>query len=247
MLKLTAMRKYWDWPTWQSTGIGEEGLRLRQTNKPKCWGLPRAVPILSGLAMTMIIITFIRLTSCIKNEATVLPKPPSNPIIPSTTIHLPDPAFTINNGVAMYRQLPFSGTAILYYDSLRTKSSLQYLNGKQEGIEIAFFQNGQKESLRFYKAGEKDSVHNGWWPNGNRRFEYHFSHGQYDGDFTEWYEGGELGKRIVYNDGEELSGKGWRQNGKPYMSYVMKDGRRYGLVNAQLCYSLKNEKGEYVK
>ena len=29
--------------------------------------------------------------------------------------------------------------------------------------------------------------------------------------------------------------------------FVEKDGRRYGLVNAQLCYSVKNERGEYIE
>jgi hypothetical protein len=206
-------------------------------------GLPRA----RTLAMTMTIWVFIQLTSCINNEKKLEANRPSHPVIPSVTVHLPDTAFTIQNGVGMYHLKPFSGTLMEHYDSAHIKSSIQYFNGKQEGTELSYFHNGQKEALRFYTGGEKDSLHTGWWPNGNKRFEYHFINGAYDGNFTEWYEGGKLGKEIIYKNGEELSGKGWRENGKLYMCYVMKDGRRYGLVNAQLCYTLKNERGEYVK
>ena len=233
---------------WQSPINNERGILSKQPGFTKFCGLPRpAVPIISGLVMTINVWVFIQLSSCINNEITTEKKPPSHPVIPSATIHLPDTAFTIQNGVGIYHLKPFSGTLVEHYDSMHIKSSIQYFDGKQEGTELTYFANGQKEAMRFYTAGEKDSIHTGWWPNSNKRFEYHFSNGAYDGNFTEWFEGGKLGKEIVYKKGQELSGKGWRENGKLYMSYVMKDGRRYGLVNAQLCYTLKNERGEYVK
>lgn len=53
-------------------------------------------------------------------------------------------------------------------------------------------------------------------------------------------------KYIVYQNGIAQTGKGWRENGKLYMSFVVRDGRLYGLINPNLCYSLKNERGEYV-
>lgn len=34
--------------------------------------------------------------------------------------------------------------------------------------------------------------------------------------------------------------KAWRENGKPYINYEVKDGVRYGLQKAALCYTLKN-------
>lgn len=46
---------------------------------------------------------------------------------------------------------------------------------------------------------------------------------------------------IPLNNVKEISGKGWRENGKLYISFVMKDGRRYGLFNANLFYSLVKE------
>ena len=116
----------------------------------------------------------------------------------------------------------------------------------EEGVLTSFYENGMKDSRRFYHNGEKDSINQGWWINGNPRFEYHFKNGVYEGDFKEWYASGKLMKHIIYHNGKEQNGKGWRENGKVYMSFVMRDGRLYGLINPNLCYSLKNERGEYV-
>jgi hypothetical protein len=38
--------------------------------------------------------------------------------------------------------------------------------------------------------------------------------------------------------------KAWRENGKPFINYEVKDGVRYGLQKSALCYTLKNEKIE---
>lgn len=34
----------------------------------------------------------------------------------------------------------------------------------------------------------------------------------------------------------------WRENGKPYINYEVRDGFRYGLRKSALCYSLEDEK-----
>jgi len=103
------------------------------------------------------------------------------------------------------------------------------------------------ESKRYYHSGEKDSLHLGWWPDGNQRFEIHFSNGAYDGVYKEWYIDGKPSKEIIYKNGNDISGKAWRNNGKLYMNFFTREGRRYGLLNSQMCYSLKNEKGEFIR
>ncbi len=163
------------------------------------------------------------------------------------SVRLPDTAFQIKNGYALLHQKMFNGTTVEYYSSGNLKLSVAYIGGLEEGYTHAFYENGQPEYERNYKQGEKDGIHKGWWQNGNKRFEYHFAKGVYNGDFTEWYEDGKIAKIIQYNNGKETAGKGWRNNGKPYMNFIVKDGRRYGLVNAQLCYSIKNERGEFVE
>jgi antitoxin component YwqK of YwqJK toxin-antitoxin module len=167
--------------------------------------------------------------------------------IPNITVRTTDTSLVLNNGIWFYHQQPFTGFIETYYVSGSLKSRQSFYNGKDEGLVLSYYEDGSKDARRFYHNGEKDSINQGWWPNGNRRFEYHFNNGVYEGDFKEWYQSGKPLKHIVYHDGKEQSGKGWRENGKIYMSFVVKEGRLYGLVNPNLCYSLKNERGEFVE
>ena len=168
------------------------------------------------------------------------------PVIPDFVVMSTDRSLSLNNGTWYYQQKLFSGTMETRFPSGILKTRQTFLDGKEEGLLTTYYEDGQKDSQRFYHKGEKDSINRGWWANGNPRFEYHFKDGVYEGDFKEWYSSGKPLKHIIYKDGKEQSGKGWRENGKVYMSFVMRDGRLYGLINPNLCYSLKNERGEYV-
>ena len=167
-------------------------------------------------------------------------------IIPGLAVRSTDTSLQLINGVLYYQHRLFSGNHETYFPSGALQARQSFYQGKEEGLLNIFYENGNKDALRFYHDGEKDSIHMGWWINGNPRFEYHFKNGIYEGDYKEWYISGNPMKHIVYHDGKEQSGKGWRENGKVYMSFVMRDGRLYGLINPNLCYSLKNERGEYV-
>ena len=166
-------------------------------------------------------------------------------VIPNFIVLSSDTALHLINGVWYYHHQLFSGTMKTFYSSGKLKAIQSFYQGKEESLLTTFYQTGNLDSKRYYHLGEKDSINSGWWENGNPRFEYHFKNGMYEGDFREWYATGKPMKHIVFQDGKEQSGKGWRENGKVYMSFVMRDGRLYGLVNPNLCYSLKNEKGEF--
>lgn len=188
------------------------------------------------------------LSSCDRQSVSINPiseRIEQKPEIPAKTVNNTDTALHLVNGAWYYRQAPFSGTLCKRYASGVIQSTQQYYQGREEGLYLSFYEDGSKEACRYYHKGEKDSVHTGWWPNGNLRYEYHFSNGIYEGDFKEWYVSGKPLKHIIYKNGKEQSGKGWRENGKPYMSFVMKDGRLYGQINPNLCYSLSNGKGEF--
>lgn len=169
------------------------------------------------------------------------------PQIPAITVDRSDTALHLENGVWLLHGQPFSGTMETWYTSGQIRLSQKFFRGKEEGLMQSYYENGNREAQRFYRNGEKDSVHRGWWLNGQLQYEYHYRNGEYEGDFKEWYPSGKAFKHIVYHMGKEQWGKGWRENGKPYMSFVMRDGRLYGLINPNLCYSLKNERGEYVE
>ncbi|MDE3251969.1 MAG: hypothetical protein KGO92_04120 [Bacteroidota bacterium] len=175
-----------------------------------------------------------------------LQKNAMHPVIPGKVVNYGDTSLHIVNGVLYEGGQPYSGMVESYFPDGKIKLRQSFYNGKEEGLRNAYYANGIPESVRYYRNGEKDSVHRGWWPNGQLRYEYHFQMGNYEGDWKEWYASGVLMKHIIYQSGKELSGKGWRENGKPYMSFVRKDGRLYGLINSNLCYSLRNEKGEFI-
>ncbi len=44
------------------------------------------------------------------------------------------------------------------------------------------------------------------------------------------------------DDQEDGLQRAWRPNGKPYINYEAKDGHRYGMQKAALCYTLVDEK-----
>jgi antitoxin component YwqK of YwqJK toxin-antitoxin module len=166
-------------------------------------------------------------------------------IIPDTVVDAGDGSLHLENGVWFWRDQPFSGTMERYYSNGKLQFKQSFYLGKEEGWQFSYYENGNKDAQRYYHLGEKDSVNLGWWINGNLRYEYHFKAGTYEGDFKEWYQTGKPLKWINYHDGKEQWGKGWRENGKPYMSFVMKGGRLYGQINPNLCYTLKDEKGEF--
>ncbi|MEI8110470.1 MAG: hypothetical protein WCH59_05705 [Chitinophagia bacterium] len=153
---------------------------------------------------------------------------------------------TWKNGICLQGTEPFTGE-LMQADSLGNPVSKQfYYHGKEEGWSEWYYPDGRVNARRYYHQGEKDSVHRGWWPNGNLRFEYHFHRGQYEGWFREWYVSGKPLKAVWYEGGEEIRGIGWRENGKIYLSFEVRNGRLFGLVNPNLCYSLQKEKGVFV-
>ncbi len=145
----------------------------------------------------------------------------------------------------LYKHQPMEGIVVERYASRQIRRQSHYKNGLLDGKVSSWYQGGQKESMRFYKEGEKEGLHVGWWPNGNIRFEYQFANGLYNGSFKEWYENGKMLHLFEYDHGNEVSAIGWRDNGKTYINFIVRNGKKYGLTNSRLCYSLKDEQGIY--
>jgi hypothetical protein len=169
----------------------------------------------------------------------------TGPVIPAHRVREDDTAIQIRNGIWMRQDKPYSGQLISLYPSGIVRSVKSLWEGKEEGLQITYYEDGALATQRWYRNGEKDSVNQGWWPDGKQKFLYHFKAGVYEGSFEEWYASGKPLKKIWYHDGKEQCGQGWRENGKPFMSFVVKDGRWYGQINPNLCYSLTNEKGDF--
>lgn len=82
----------------------------------------------------------------------------------------------------------------------------------------------------------------GWWSNGNQKFIYHFSDGLQKGVSKEWFESGQLLREMHYANGqEEGSQKMWNEDGSIRANYVVKNGRRFGLIGLKNCKSVNDE------
>jgi antitoxin component YwqK of YwqJK toxin-antitoxin module len=143
-----------------------------------------------------------------------------------------------------YRDGLFSGV-VEEYNTCDLKKESEYSDGLLEGHVVTWYPVGSLESVRTYSKGEKEGVHKGWWPNGHRMFEYNFEAGNHHGTFKEWYESGKPLHDFEYDRGVLISAIGWRENSKAYINFVVRAGRKYGLTNARLCYSIKDENGSY--
>src|SRR6185295_2998386 len=74
------------------------------------------------------------------------------------------------------------------------------------------------------------------WPNGGLRVDATYEHGVLAGEYRTYYESGapyEL--RHYVNGREDGLQQSWTETGELYLNYDVKDGRRYGLVNAKPC------------
>lgn len=89
---------------------------------------------------------------------------------------------------------------------------------------------------RTWVGRRAEGAQHGWWPNGKRRFEYTYHEGLMDGVAREWYPSGALFTEQQYVGGHEagLQRMYW-EDGRVRASYVIRNGRRYGLLGAKGC------------
>jgi antitoxin component YwqK of YwqJK toxin-antitoxin module len=152
-----------------------------------------------------------------------------------------DPQLRFDHGYYYYENILLTGTITERRSDSSIAQLTTYEDGKEQGWQTMYDVTGKVAEKRYYTKGQKDGIHTGWWPNGNLRFSYRYTKGIYNGVYQEWYENGSPSKTIYYANGNDDSGKAWRDNGKLYMNFVKKDGRRYGLNNSNLCYTIRKD------
>ena len=141
--------------------------------------------------------------------------------------------------------------AILFYGAFGCALAFSLACEKSAGdrileTDVRHYPSGAVQWKRTYVHGVKDGVHEGWWENGKKRFEYHFSMGAYDGDVKEWYPDGARALHLHYRNGVQTGlQQAWRENGTVYANFEVRDGRQYGIVNARLCYTVKDGEGVF--
>ncbi|MFT4856593.1 MAG: antitoxin component YwqK of YwqJK toxin-antitoxin module [Algoriphagus sp.] len=148
-----------------------------------------------------------------------------------------DDRISTSNGIVFREEVLFSGRLFgLYEGGTDTAFVSGYQKGLLHGEQIQFWENGELKEKRFYKSGEKYGIYDSWWPNGQKQFTYFFKNGEYEGELKEWNRQGMLSRIMNYEKGHETGvQKWWYESGEIKANYVIKNGRRYGLLGTKNC------------
>jgi antitoxin component YwqK of YwqJK toxin-antitoxin module len=159
------------------------------------------------------------------------------------TLNIDSNQFESKNGILFYNSSAYSGKAYtLYPVSKDTFEIKEYLNGKEHGKWTRFYQNNQLKELRYFNNGLKTADLLSWWPNGKKQMVYHFKNNEYEGNCREWNNAGRLIIELNYKNGyEEGSQKMFYDNGKVRANYVIKNGRRFGLLGTKNCVNVSKD------
>ena len=181
------------------------------------------------LANNLFLIVFLIFTGC---SAPDKPVQASNELINRTEQNL-----SIVNGILLVNGEPFNGTLFsLFPGTTDTIETSAYQNGKEHGEWKQFYPTRQLKETRFFENGQKTGEYTTWWENGNIQLKYLFANDEYEGTCREWSENGLLNKEMNYNKGhEEGRQQWWYDNGKIKANYIIKNGRRYGLLGTKNC------------
>lgn len=157
--------------------------------------------------------------------------------IPKTELLADNKDFGWQQDILLHKNKPYSGYSIEKYPSQELASKNGYVNGKLEGKQEKWFENGAKMEVRFYSNNHKTGKHEGWYNNGQKRFEYLIDNDIPMKTHREWHPNGQLFTKFNFNDEGQPEGSQqmWFPTGQIKANYVIKNGRRFGFFGAKGC------------
>jgi antitoxin component YwqK of YwqJK toxin-antitoxin module len=156
--------------------------------------------------------------------------------IPAKYINSDDSGFIRHQDTVFYRGNYFTGYRFSLYPNSDTAFTGGYFNGVEEGTHKRWYPGKQLNEERFYVNGKKEGMHRGWWSDGKPKIQFNCYNDEYEGEFIEWYPSGLTGKKFHYVNGkEEGSQRLWWDNGAVRANYVVRNGKKYGLIGLKIC------------
>ena len=153
-----------------------------------------------------------------------------------------------SEGKWYFKDIPFTGKAIVNYPNNKIQEEVLYFEGKKNGVSTKYFSTGKIQKKSFYKNNQLDGIVKTWWDNDTLSSESIYKNGARNGVQKSWHPNGKMARlNTLINGVEEGLQQAWLENGKIYVNCEMKNGRTFGLKRATLCYELKNEKVQYEK
>jgi len=156
--------------------------------------------------------------------------------VPPVYKNILDKDLSKHQDTIFYKDQFFTGFRYSLYPNNDTAVLDSYFNGVEEGFQKKWYPNHQLQEERFYINGKKEGTHKGWWPDGKEKFSFTAYSDKYEGEFKEWYSSGLLQKHFHYTNGrEEGSQRLWWDNGSVRANYVIREGKKYGLIGLKTC------------
>jgi len=163
------------------------------------------------------------------------------PRLPVTVVAISDEKLERRNGVLYLANVPFSGYVEELFESGPVRSRTGYWGGVRSGVATKWFASGTPFEERFYLEGRKQGLHHGWWEDGTLRFVAGFRFGKNHGERRAWSSGGQLVELRHFVGGEEEGlQRSWTPDGRLLANYVVRGGRRYGLLGAKPCFTVSD-------
>ncbi len=151
-------------------------------------------------------------------------------------------SLTMVDGLIMGNNQPFNGTLFtLFPGTIDTAELASYKEGKEHGEWKKYYPSKQLKEKRYFENGQKRGEYITWWENGQKQLDYFFMADEYEGTCKEWNNEGRLTKVMNYKKGhEEGQQQCWYDNGKIKANYIIKDGRRFGLLGTKNCINVSD-------
>ena len=113
------------------------------------------------------------------------------------------------------------------FDSLEERESLFYQNNEPfSGWIKGMYDSGQVKGIGRFKEGKPDGLQTAWHENGQKWNETTFKDGKEDGPFTEWHDNGQKAAEGTYKDGEGVFVKYWNSKGEEVGTRYEAEGKQ---------------------
>ncbi|WP_255080138.1 toxin-antitoxin system YwqK family antitoxin [Lacihabitans sp. CCS-44] len=162
--------------------------------------------------------------------------------IPKVYVSIKSKDLSFKSDTAFLNNKPYAG---FIYELDATTNDLiasgGYLNGLLSGVKKKWYKGYALMEERYYLNGAKNGKQIAYWENGNKKFEFVAKNDTYEGELKEWNISGNLIHLATFVNGqEEGTQKMWYDNGKIRANYVMRKGKRYGLLGTKNCVNVSD-------
>ncbi|HEX8243454.1 MAG TPA: hypothetical protein VF541_08165 [Longimicrobium sp.] len=161
------------------------------------------------------------------------PAPAADPL---RAVDAADPALLRQGDAVTFRGRPFTGRVVERYPGGARRGSATYAKGRRDGVAEGWYPDGRPAWRGGFRAGREEGSHRAWWPDGKPRLVERFRGGRLEGTVREWFANGRIYREVHYRAGQEAGRQRmWYADGTLRASYVVRHGRRYGLMGAKGC------------